>query len=101
MLQLRENRKYTHMSARSREMGMDSVLCAMQEYIFTLVAVAVGFLAVVYMYEPYWKLRHIPGTTPLPLISHLHLLAKHGPDVFSVLEKKHGPIFRQDSAILL
>lgn len=61
---------------------------------FTLAAMAVGFLVVVYLYEPYWKVRHVPGPVPLPLIGHLHLLAKHGPDVFPVLAKKHGPIFR-------
>ncbi|CAD6230160.1 unnamed protein product [Miscanthus lutarioriparius] len=55
---------------------------------------AVGFLVLVYLYEPYWKVRHVPGPVPLPFIGHLHLLAKHGLDVFTVLAKKHGPIFR-------
>ncbi|CAO1947828.1 unnamed protein product [Urochloa humidicola] len=75
-------------------MEMGAVLGAMEEYTFTLAAMAVGFLVVVYLYEPFWKVRHVPGPVPLPLIGHLHLLAKHGPDVFPVLAKKHGPIFR-------
>ena len=55
---------------------------------------AVGFLVRVCLYEPYGKVRHVPGPMPLPLIGHLHLLVKHSPDVFPVLAKKHGPIFR-------
>lgn len=77
-----------------KTMEMGTVLGAMEEYTFTFLAMAVGFLVLVYLYEPYWKVRHVPGPVPLPLIGHLHLLAKHGPDVFPVLAKKHGPIFR-------
>ncbi|CAL4974535.1 unnamed protein product [Urochloa decumbens] len=75
-------------------MEIGAVLGEMEEYTFTLAAMAVGFLVVVYLYEPYWKVRHVPGPAPLPLIGHLHLLAKHGPEVFPVLARKHGPIFR-------
>ncbi|GJM93435.1 hypothetical protein PR202_ga09991 [Eleusine coracana subsp. coracana] len=75
-------------------MEMSTVLRAMEEYIFTLAAMAMGFLAVAYLYEPYWKVRHVPGPVPLPLIGHLHLLAKHGLGVFPLLANKHGPIFR-------
>jgi carlactone C-19 oxidase len=71
-----------------------AVLRAMEECTFTSAAMAVGFLLVVYLYEPYWKVRHVPGPVPLPFVGHLHLLARHGPDVFLVLAKKYGPIFR-------
>ncbi|XP_051198055.1 cytochrome P450 711A1 [Lolium perenne] len=75
-------------------MEMGTVAWTIQEYAFTLVAMAVGFLVVAYLYEPYWKVRHVPGPLMLPLIGHLHLLAMYGPDVFSVLARRHGPIFR-------
>lgn len=65
-----------------------------EEYTLTLMAMAVGFLVVAYLYEPYWRVRHVPGPVPLPLIGHVRLLAQHGPDVFSMLAKKHGPVFR-------
>ncbi|RLM92176.1 hypothetical protein C2845_PM08G23040 [Panicum miliaceum] len=67
---------------------------AMEEWTFSFLAMAVGFVVVVYLYEPYWKVRHVPGPVPLPLVGHLHLLAKHGPGVFAALAKKHGPVFR-------
>ncbi|KQJ87011.1 cytochrome P450 711A1 [Brachypodium distachyon] len=73
-------------------MGMLPMLLG--EYAVTVVAMAVGFLVATYLYEPYWKMRHVPGPVPLPLIGNLHLLAWHGPDVFSVLARKHGPVFR-------
>ncbi|CAO2183156.1 unnamed protein product [Urochloa humidicola] len=75
-------------------MEMGKILLAMEEYTFTFLAMAVGFLVVAYLYEPYWKVRHVPGPVPLPLIGHLHLLSKHGPDVFFALAKKHGRVFR-------
>ncbi|CAM0908073.1 unnamed protein product [Alopecurus aequalis] len=73
---------------------MGGVAWRVEEYAFTLVAMAVGFLVVAYLYAPYWKVRHVPGPLPLPLIGHLHLLAMHGPGIFSALAKRHGPIFR-------
>jgi hypothetical protein len=86
-------------SKRAMEMG--TVAWTIQEYAFTLVAMAVGFLVVAYLYEPYWKVRHVPGPLMLPLIGHLHLLAMYGPDVFPVLAKRHGPIFRSGFQYLI
>ncbi|KAI3957263.1 hypothetical protein MKW92_000196 [Papaver armeniacum] len=55
---------------------------------FTLIPVVVGAV-LMYLYAPYW-----PGPPTIPLIGHLHLLTKHGPQVFSELAKKYGPVYR-------
>ncbi|XP_020210968.1 cytochrome P450 711A1 isoform X1 [Cajanus cajan] len=59
---------------------------------FTLVALIGGLL--VYLYAPYWGVRKVPGPPSLPFVGHLPLLARYGPDVFSVLAKQYGPIYR-------
>lgn len=57
--------------------------------------VAVALIAIwIYLTIPTWKLRKVPSPPALWLLGHLHLLAKHGPDVFIQLARKYGPIYR-------
>ncbi|KRH05434.1 hypothetical protein GLYMA_17G227500v4 [Glycine max] len=60
---------------------------------FTTLLMLIGGL-LGYLYGPYWGLRKVPGPPTLPLVGHLPLLAKYGPDVFSLLAKQYGPIYR-------
>ena len=61
--------------------------------LFTTLLMLIGGL-LGYLYGPDWGLRKVPGPPTLPLVGHLPLLAKYGPDVFSLLAKQYGPIYR-------
>lgn len=77
---------------------MQEVLMGLQRtstasLLFTGIALLVGGL-LVYLYKPYWELRKIPGPPVSFLVGHLPLMMKHGPQVFHVLAKQYGPIYR-------
>ncbi|KAK6927268.1 Cytochrome P450 [Dillenia turbinata] len=80
------------LEAGLRELGLLLIEVSNISILFTLIAMFGGFL--VYLYTPYWGVRKVPGPPTYPLIGHLPLLAKYGPDVFSVLQQRYGPIFR-------
>ncbi|KAL6603914.1 hypothetical protein ACP70R_044275 [Stipagrostis hirtigluma subsp. patula] len=60
----------------------------------TVACCVAGVFFLLYFYAPYWGVRGVPGPPALPVVGHLPLLARHGPDVFGLLAKKYGPIFR-------
>ncbi|WVZ79698.1 hypothetical protein U9M48_027250 [Paspalum notatum var. saurae] len=63
-------------------------------YATTVASCTVGVFFLFYFYAPSWGVRGVPGPPALPVVGHLPLLARHGPDVFCLLAKKYGPIFR-------
>ncbi|XXG46034.1 hypothetical protein AAC387_Pa02g0973 [Persea americana] len=69
-----------------------SLVRASAPLLFTTLSLLIGVL--IYFYSPYWALRNVPGPPTTPLLGHLPLLTKYGPDVFAVLAKRYGPIYR-------
>ncbi|CAK9140572.1 unnamed protein product [Ilex paraguariensis] len=72
--------------------GLPLIKVPLVSAVCTMVALLAGILG--YLYGPYWGVRKVPGPPVVPLLGHLPLLAKYGPDVFAVLAKRYGPIFR-------
>ncbi|KAI3944262.1 hypothetical protein MKW98_016492 [Papaver atlanticum] len=75
------------------DMGILLYKLPLMQILFTLIPLVVGALSM-YLYAPYWRVRKVPGPPTIPLIGHLHLLMKHGPQVFSLLATKYGPVYR-------
>ncbi|KAF8648306.1 hypothetical protein HU200_064886 [Digitaria exilis] len=60
----------------------------------TVASCVIGVFFLLYFYAPHWGVRAVPGPPALPVLGHLPLLARHGPDVFCLLAQKYGSIFR-------
>lgn len=69
--------------------GAPALVAPIAAAVLTLVATVA-----IYWYWPYWKVRHIPGPPIAPGIGHIHLLEKHGADLFLMLRRQYGPMFR-------
>lgn len=77
------------------DLGISSICKAPMLMSPSLVAILLGCgLLIYYLYAPYWKVRRVPGPPPYPIVGHIPLMAKYGPDVFTTFAKLYGPIFR-------
>ncbi|KAJ3691973.1 hypothetical protein LUZ60_012323 [Juncus effusus] len=72
---------------------MEEIIKIISPFLFTLVALMASF-SLLYFYSPFWRVKMVPGPPIIPFLGHLPLIARFGPDIFSILAKKYGPLFR-------